>query len=426
MLFAAFWSDIKLAFYLLGDYWWVYLPILLGLAFYYAWLDFKVAGYLNSLKWVLLQIKPPPEMDRSLKAVEQIFAGLHGIFIRSVIFKERFFEGKVPDWFSLEIVGENGATNFYVRALEGYKGLVTAGIFAQYPNVEISEVEDYLQKLPAAPLNDEYNLFGSELSLVKESAYPIQTYPFFEEKSLAPEDLKRIDPLAAVSEIFSTFQPGENFIVQILIRPVGDGWIKEAQKTLDKLLGKEAKKETNFLEGFFGKIDEFLTFQPAKKEEKKEKKLSAPEEEVVKAIGRKMSKLGFETGARIVYVAKKETFHRSHFSAMMGAFRQFAAPNLNSFKLNIPTLTYSKGYLSGLFPSDVGFGAKRLAAQKKVKTWRALKERAFPGQPPSKFFVLNTEELATIFHLPGTEVKAPLFPRVEAKKGQPPAGLAIE
>jgi len=40
--------------------------------------------------------------------------------------------------------------------------------------------------------------------------------------------------------------------------------------------------------------------------------------------------------------------------------------------------------------------------------------------------VLNTEELATLYHLPGLAVRAPFLPRVESKKGQPPAPLPIE
>lgn len=417
------WSDIALGLNLLKDFWWAYLPVLLCLAFGYSWLEFKRREYFNSLKWTLLQIKPPPESDRSLKAVEQIFAGVHGIYTSPVNWKDQFFKGKVPDWFSLEIVGENGATDFYIRTFENYKNIVISNIFAQYPNVEITEVEDYMKKWPVHLPNEEYDLFGSEFVLAKDNAYPIQTYPAFEEKAVALEDLRRLDPLASVSEVFSTFMPGENFVIQLLIRPVGDGWTKEAQKEIDKVLGKEAKKETNLAESLFGQIDQLLTLEPAKKEEKKDKKLSAPEEDVIKAMGKKIAKLGYEASLRLVYLARKENFHRYHFAAIGGAFRQFTALNLNSFKPNFETMTFSKGYLKQIFPSDKGFLADKIIAKRKVDIFEALRNRAFP---PEKYFVLNIEELATVFHLPGTEVKAPLFPRVEAKKGQPPPGLAIE
>src|SRR3989344_4984441 len=248
---SVFWGDLKLALSILGEFWWVYLPVLLALAFYNSWISLKKFEYLNSLKWVVLKIKPPPQSDRSLKAVEQIFAGLHGIYAGSTSWKNRFFKGKVQDWFSLEIVGEEGGTNFYLRTLENYKSLVVANIFAQYPNAEISEVEDYTEKWPDKLPNEEYDLFGAEFILSRENAYPIQTYLAFEEKASGPDDLKRLDPLATVSEVFSTFQPGERFIIQILIRPTNDGWTKDAQKVIDGISGKEVKKETSFPEKIF-------------------------------------------------------------------------------------------------------------------------------------------------------------------------------
>lgn len=416
-------AELQKALDLLGTFWWAYMPVLLFLGFYFAWITFKEEEYFKSLEWVLLKVKPPPAVDRSPKAVEQLFAGLHGIYIKPVEWKEKFFKGKIPDWFSLEIVGSEGVTNFYVRTLAQYKNIVESNIFAQYPDAEISEVPDYMENWPTKLPNQDYDMFGSELILSKEDAYPIQTYPFFEEKSLDKESIIRIDPLSSLSEVFSTFQPGEHFVVQLLIRPVGDGWTKEAQKVTDKILGKEQKKEAGAIESFLGGIDSLLVGGAApQKEEKKDKKLSALEEEAVKAVGRKISKIGFEAGVRLMYIAKKAVFHRYHFAAVSGVFRQFATANLNSFKVNRLTLTYSKGKLSVLFPSNQGFFADQMVLEKKIKLYRNLRERIFVDQE----FILNTEELATIFHLPGLEVKAPMFPRVEAKKGQPPAGLELE
>lgn len=399
------------------------MPVLLLLGFYYAWLEYIQTEYFNSLNWTLLHIKPPPDVDRSPKAAEQIFAGLHGIFVKPVSWKEKLFKGKIPDWFSIEIVGQNGVTNFYIRTLTDYKNVVESNVFAQYPDAEINEVADYIKEWPRKLPNEEYDLFGSELILSKEDAYPIQTYPAFEEKMAGLEQIKRLDPLSSLTEVFSTFRLGEYFVIQLLIRPVGDDWVKKAQEPLDKLLGKESKKEENLIESMFNQIDKvFLPGVEEKKEDKKDKKLSAPEEEMAKAIGRKTSKIGFESGIRLVYVSKKEVFHRYHFAAVMGGFKQLATANLNSFKVNKKTLTYSKGIFAGPFPSDKGFLAEQKTFEKKVNLFGYLKNRVFT----QKVFVLNVEELATIFHLPGIEVQAPMLPRVEAKKGQPPAGLGME
>ena len=405
------------------SYWWAYLPVLLFLGFYFARQEYLSSLYFNSLNWTLLHIKPPPNVDRSPKAVEQIFAGLHGVFIKPVTWKEKFFKGKILDWFSFEIVGQNGATNFYVRTLTDYKNLVESNLFAQYPDAEITEVEDYMNDWPDALPNEEYDVFGSELALVKEDAYPLQTHPYFEEKALDMDSIKRLDPLASILEIFSTFRPGESFVIQLLVKPVGDDWTKKAQNEIDKLLGKEVKKDKSLGDVIFGPLDDILLGDAlAKKEETRDKKLSAPEEEQAKAIGRKASKIGFLSAIRIMYIAKTDVFHRYHFSAVMGALKQLSAANLNSFKVNSNTITYSKGILASPFPSDKGFFANQQTFRKKIQLFKELKARA-PGR---KEFMLNVEELATIFHLPGKEVQPPMFPRVEAKKGQPPSGLPME
>lgn len=417
-------ESILLGFSLVFTYWWAYLPILLLSGFFIGRQHYVNEKYLDSLDWVLLKIKPPAALDRTLKAVEQVFAGLHGVYISPLEWKDRFFRGKISDWFSLEIVGSEGVTDFYIRTLSQYRNIVESNIFAQYPDVEISEAQDYMNKWPRSLPNQDTDLFGMELLLAKEDAYPIRTYLYFEEKLGGPEQLKRIDNLASISEIFSTFKPGEDFVMQILTRPVpSDGWTKKAQGVLDKLLGKEPKKQADFMESMFKSVDSiFLGGAPETKEETKEKKLSAPEIDQVKAIGEKISKLGFETSIRLAYIAKKEIFHRHHFAAIMGGLKQLAAVNLNSFKPNSKTITYSKGRLPILFPSNKGWFAEQLAFEKKWRLFRNLRLRIFP----KKYFIFNTEELATVFHLPGLEVKAPLFPRVEAKKGQPPSGLPLE
>ncbi|KKR22760.1 MAG: hypothetical protein UT53_C0034G0008 [Candidatus Yanofskybacteria bacterium GW2011_GWD2_39_48] len=58
--------------------------------------------------------------------------------------------------------------------------------------------------------------------------------------------------------------------------------------------------------------------------------------------------------------------------------------------------------------------------RRKVKLYKKFKKRAFT----TKTYVLNTEELATIYHFPDIGIESPL-PRIEAKKGEPPINLPI-
>ena len=399
------------------------MPVLLFFAALESWLTYIKQKYLLSIKWVLLEIKPPPDVEKSPKIAENIFAGLHGVYIRPIPWRNKFFKGEVQNWFSFEIVGNGGEINFYVRTPEKLRDLVEAQFFAQYPDAEISVVDDYVDSLPRYLPNEEHNLFGADLIFAKEDAYPIKTYPFFEEESGKGES-KRTDPLAPLAETLSTLEPGEHIWIQLLVRGTGKEWVDKAKPVLDKLVGKEPEVKKDILD----KIVDFLGYLlPGKTptEEKKEKqefstmKLTPGQRFVLEQVENKISKLGFKTGIRFLYIARKELFRSSRIAAITGMFKQFYLSNLNSFKLDPDTITAATGWLSWLFPSRRGFFADRQEFHRKWQIYQAYRKRAFAD----KVIILNTEELATLFHLPGAGVKAPAFPRVEAKKGQPPAGL---
>lgn len=388
-----------------------------------SWLYYKKRQYLLSLKWVLLEVKPPPDVQKSPKIAENIFSGLHSAYIKPTTWKEKFFEGAVQPWFSFEIVGNGGEIGFYIRVPENLRNLVEAQIFAQYPDAEIKIADDYVNALPEYLPNDDYDMWGTELVFTKPDAYPIKTYPFFEEES-GKDEFKRTDPLAPLAEIMSSLEPGEHIWVQLLIRATSDAWAKEAKAEVDKLIGKEPKIERDFLGKTIDLIDQLLPGGvPAVEEKKKEEfslmKLTGGQKFVLEQVEHKIAQLGFKSGYRFIYLARKDRFRGSNISAVVGFFKQFYLNNLNSFRPNKNTWTVAKGWFSWLFPSDKGLGYKNQEFKKKWYLYQGYRNRYFVD----KFVMLCVEELATLFHLPGIGVKAPAFPRVEAKKGQPPAGL---
>ncbi|MFC1703002.1 hypothetical protein ACFLZO_00880 [Patescibacteria group bacterium] len=60
---------------------------------------------------------------------------------------------------------------------------------------------------------------------------------------------------------------------------------------------------------------------------------------------------------------------------------------------------------------------------KKSNLVRAYKGRSGIGATP---YILNVEELATLFHFPMIDIKAPLVSKTEAKRAEPPAKLPTE
>ena len=397
-------DSIGIAFNLLIIYWWVYIPIILFLVCINLWADYTRAKYLRKLEWILLELKFPQEVTTSFKAAEQVFAGLHGIFIKPVTWDEEFFGGKLPDWFSLEIVGSGGETHFYIRTLKAYRNLVESNIYAQYPEAEISQVEDYIDVLPKHVPNDQYDLWGMELELSKDNFYPIRTYPYFEEVGQFGKEKKIIDPLSSLSEILGTLKLNEHLWIQLLIRPTGDGWIEASKAEVDKILGREKKED--------GSPAERLNLSPGEKV-------------LAESIAAKTSKFGFESTLRFIYVAPKDIFSIAYGAGVSGVYKQFGTQDRNGFKANratIPIASWAPKFM-GNWPFKLipypGKKVKELERKRKLYEW--YRDRAFTEK--GKPFILNTEELATLYHIPSLEVKAPLLNRLEAKKGTPPAGL---
>ena len=296
-------------------------------------------------------------------------------------------------------------------------------------------VPDYVDLLPQTLDLSAYDVSGAELEFAKEQAYPIKTYLEFEEAG-GKDEYARLDPIAPLVEIMSALRPGEHLWLQYIFRATGGDWVKENQKVTDKIKGKkEEVKEPLVLKliliplHLIGVVLSLLAggaSEEPKKEEKKEEfnlsKLTMSEKNVLEKVEYKLAKLAFKTGIRILYTAQKDSFNGSRIASVTGMFKQLYYTNLNSFKP--ANSTRDKGVFPWIFPSDKGFGADARTAKKKVKMYASYRKRLFPRKGPKEILcILTTEELATIWHLPAINVRAPLLPRVQAKKGQPPAML---
>lgn len=418
------------------EYWWIWLPFILGIAAYRAYFDYQRAKHLAGLKWVVLEVLIPPDVPfASPRAAENIFAGLHATYAGGTSWKSQFFEGKVPVWFSFEIVSDGGETHFYIRCQEGQRNLVESLIFSQYPESEIRIVADYVDLLPEKIDLAQYDVAGAEMTFTKEPAYPIKTYSEFEEAG-GKDEYARLDPIAPLLEIMSALRPGEHLWLQYVFRATGGDWAKEGQKAVDKILGKEEKPAAIplfvqvivFPFTLLGWIlNEFGIVTPAEEKKKEEKeggvqKLTPVQKDVLEKVEYKLAKLAFKTGIRVVYAAPRESFNGSRMASVTGMFKQLYATNLNTFK---PNMAGDKGMYPWMFPGGKGFLAAERTARKKMGIYGAYRKRSFTASGGPKDFptILTTEELATLWHLPSINVKAPLLPRVQAKKGQPPAIL---
>jgi len=305
-------------------------------------------------------------------------------------------------------------------------------VYAQYPDAEIKQVEDYMKNVPQYQHGKSYyEIWGTDFKTKKEDAYPIRTYKFFEHQA----SQVIVDPLAGILEALSNIKPYEMLAVQYLFRPADDKW-KEAAKRLIKKLKQEkpvSSKSNAFTDIASGVADGIMDIPvqgpgPDAKPKKQEivplsmmMHLAPGEKDTIAAIEASIGKIGYHTKVRLMYLAPKERFVKETRTQLVGAFRQFDDINLNGLKPD------TKKTWTGINPKVFGPIEKPfinyLVKKRKKRMVRNFKSRKFAMG--SKPFVLNIEEAATIFHFPLINVKAPQITKAESKKAEAPINLPI-
>lgn len=420
----SFFTENFFIFRILWVTWWLWLPPVLFYASWELWKAYLKIRYWKTLEWVLLEIKIPREIAKSPKAMEQIFAGLHGIQYE-LDFEEKYWQGLQYDYFALEMMSHEGEIHFFIRAPKKYRNLVESVVYAQYPDSEIREADDPTTYLPYPIPNKEWTIFGSEFKLAKPNPYPIRTYEEFIVADVKEEE--KVDPVSAMAELLAKLKTGEHACIQLMIRPATDythPWREEGEKIVAKLIGKKDKYAPSVLEKLAAGAGAILSSGAAEEgydgPETLLLHLTPGERDVVKGIERKTAKIGFDAVYRFVYIARREVYSGVNFSTMMGALRQFNTQDLNSFKINSDALVSADWWKPW---------KKRLKEhQRKAFNYYYRARQPFSDIAilKSKTIVLNVEELATIYHFPGVTAAAPLMPRLHSRKAEPPAGLPVK
>lgn len=381
----------------------------------------------SNWKYVVLAIDIPPENVQTPLAVEQMFGHLAGAYSEPD-FIDKFREGYKQRGFSLEIVSIEGYIQFIIRTEEKFRDLVEASVYAQYPDAEITEVEDYVTSVPQTYPNDDYDIWVGDFTLSENFAFPLRSYREFEHNISKDTVLK--DPMGTFLESFTRIGVGEQMWFQILVEPISNSWKEKAIEKIKSMIGEkvEHKKHPlafvtdNLLTKEIGKSLDELRAQIAglergsggEKESGKEEKnqikyLTPGQQKILEAMENKISKIGLKTKIRAVYVARKEVFKRERgVNAMMGAINQFNSPTSNSIVVKSST--------------DVR-GESAAASQKNDLLKAYVKRKMNVG---SKAVVFNIEELATLWHFPMSHVKTPLVQKAETKAAEPPADLPME
>jgi len=379
-------------------------PIVFAFLVFKLWRSLKEAQYIREMEWVLLEIRMPRQIDKSPQAMEVVFNALHQT--NEGNWYTKLIKGELRPWFSLELVSVGGSVHFYIRTIKNFKNLIESQIYSQYPNVEITEAEDYTQNVPYALKGSDWDLAGFTFTLTKPDPYPIKTYVDYG-LDKDPKEEYKVDPFTPLVELLGSLKPGEQMWFQFLVMATKDrfsekkSWFKktdwqgEAEKEVEKIMAKTTSDDN--------KKGDSMRLSPGDKTK-------------LEAIQRSIAKPGFDVGFRTIYLGKKDVFDKVNFGAMASVTKQFSSMELNGFKpLNSTSVKY---------PWNDIFGRK----EPKLKWYMfdAYRRRSY-FYAPYKYppFVLNTEELATLYHLPGQVAETPTLGRIESRTSEPPPNLPI-
>lgn len=340
--------------------------------------------YLNSINWVMLEIKLPREIFKSPYATETAITSLlQGGGVAD--WYARNFKGKLPIFSSLEIASIEGVVHFYVRIEKRFRPLVEANFYAQYPGIEIVEADDYTKLIHYHHLTEDVSLWGVTYSLSqtwepidedtgekypdpkdKEKKYkmpgdffPIKTYNDYGLEKDPKEEFK-IDPITPLLEMMGSIGKGEHLWYQIILQDEGvyndkkfpkfyvnemnhkhmslSDMVKNYKKSIriasTKKKGEVAldaegnpKTKSSGKDADGNPIMVPVTYGTHKIEYKDEMKLTQDEKDDLEMVNKKLAKPLALAVVRMMYVTKSEKFRADNIQNVLSAVKPFAGRN---------------------------------------------------------------------------------------------------
>lgn len=261
--------------------------------------------------------------------------------------------------FSFEIIAKEGIIRYYAIVPAVLTETVRQAIQSSYPTARI---EVKMEENIFAPDSKTSDVAGAELVLNKDYYLPIATY----------EDTKR-DASMAILNALSSVSKNEGATVQILFRPAQKNWASAGKQYIENI--QKGKKPKSVGSAFSDlAVDIIRAPWEVPKEHDKPEDAAVPsiKQEEVQSISNKMRYPGFETLIRVIASSESKPRSEAIVSGIVSAFSQFNSQEFNGFKVN-PFKDPKKLVVDYTF-------------------------RFFPLKTSNS--ILNSVELASIFHLP--------------------------
>lgn len=351
----------------------IWLPVLLAALAIPLWFTFVRSQYVSSIPYSIIELKPGPETPKTAHAMELVFYALY--YRTSIPLASAVFLGQVRLPWSFEVYAHKGGVRFFVYLPTAHRAAVEARIRAEYPDVDIDEARDYSREFSFDPFSMRLDM--REYTLSKPDPYPLKTYPAFENakepRFLFNEFLEGLVTLGEHEHLFLSW------IVMPHQRERRKFWEHPAD-----FLHQDAEEEIMKIVGPGGNLHE----------------ISENKQALVAAIEKALQKPSFDCGVRALYIASRKEFNGNRIQALDSLLEPFNDPELNAFT------SYDPRGQVGWPLSEIFIAVPILSMNYLVNLYR---RRAFFNPPyHGRSFVLNTEELATVYHLPHIAHASPL------------------
>lgn len=293
--------------------------------------------------------------------------------------------------FAFEVIASKGFIYFYAAVPVALVEVVKQAVVSAYPSARLEEAMEHNIFNKVGKLS---GTVGGEMKLKESYAFPIATY----------QDLKR-DSMQALLNALSTLEREDGAAIQINMRPADPVWRKNVLSAASKKKkGEEGKKSGEQLLGLSKELATAFVKPPEAKDKNSDSKpLSGHDQAIVDAMEDKARQSGFEVLIRIVVSSNISQRAQSILNNIIASFSLYDAPGKNGFKFeaaeSVEELT--SDYILRIFP------------QGETQT------------------ILNTVEMATIFHfpeqknIPTAQLERQASRQVDAPRNMPTEGLLL-
>ena len=430
ILYIGMWSilNIQIPNLLLLTFSWIvgtspiWMPIALIVGAYHVWVWYARSNFIYKQKFTLLEMKIPREIFKSPRAMETVLTNLW-IPSRETHIIMRIIQGTMRPWYSLEIASLGGEIHFYIWVPELWRKGIEATIYAEYPEIELHEAEDYAQKYTYDPKTQTVYICDwrlepfthDEAGCPNRDAYPMKSYLDFELEQDPKEEYK-VDPLTTVLELLSSMKREQQLWVQIGITPAWrTGVLIRKDHMWKHIVEQEVEKVR--LESVTLPEGSALAHISGERLRSARPRATWKQTQQIETMERHLGKHPFEVVIRGVYISPTKDYGW-RFWDMRLMWRPWANQQYMSQLRNRrwhemfdwPWMDWHD------FRWD----------QQTLRGLDAYRRRSFfypPWETPTN--VMTTELIASIWHPVSSTAKAPGLNRMPATKSAPPQNLPM-